>query len=259
MQIIVYVKEAVFTTAVRITKDGKLDDSGFAYEMNDWDRYAMEEALQIKESIGGSITAIAVGPKRTDRVLSTCLALGADQAIRIWDKKMVGSDYYAIAKVLSHAIQQMEYDLILTGSHDDEDICGAIAPTMAVMMEIQYSTILTEIDVEGDTAKIKRELEDGLEEVLKVSLPAIFTVQSGINLPRYPSLSGMMKAKKKPLVYMDIKSIGLSEADVGESGSKSAMIELFVPEAEATAEIIEGTPEQAASKTLQLLIDKGVL
>ena len=119
MNIVVLVKQSVFSTRLKITEENKLDETGVRYEFNDVDRYALEEALQIKEMLGGSVTAITAGPERADRLLKECLALGADKAVRIWDTLIEGADSYILSKVLSEAIKPLEYDLELILLEDE--------------------------------------------------------------------------------------------------------------------------------------------
>ena len=259
VKIIVYVKETAFGTHFNITQENKLSETGMSYQLNEWDRYAMEEALLIRDKFGGSVTAIALGQKRLDKVLRECLALGADRAIRIWDSEMSGSDSYAIAKVLHQTIRSMEYDLVLTGSQDDEDMCTSVAPALAQMLGIQYATLAIRIQLKGGKARVHRELEEGIEEIMEVDLPAVFTVQTGINLPRYTSFSGIKKAKKKELKRISLKDLGLSEMDVGKLGSKVTIDKLYIPEMVVTAKILDGTPGEIANKLLSELSERGAI
>lgn len=259
MDVIVYVRQSASSTSYKITEEGKISAKGMTYELNEWDKYAIEEALLIREKFGGSVTALAIGPERTDRVLRECLALGADRAIRFWDDEMPDADCHITANVLNKIMRQMNYDLILSGSQDDEDTSAHVIPAVAHELGIQHATIVTKIQIEDHKAKVQRELENDVEEILEIDLPAIFCVQSGINVPRYASMSGMMKAKKKELKFMGIESIGITKTDISDSAAKTILEEIYVPEVEQTAEILSGTIDEMTNKLLSVLIDKEVL
>jgi electron transfer flavoprotein beta subunit len=153
----------------------------------------------------------------------------------------------------------MDYDLILSGSQDDEDTSAHLIPAVAYKLRIQHATIVTKIQIEDHKATVQRELENDLEEILEIDLPAIFSVQSGINIPRYASMSGMMKAKKKELKFMDMESIGITKTDISDSAAKTILEEIYIPKVEQTAEILSGTIDEMTNQLLSVLIDKEVL
>jgi electron transfer flavoprotein beta subunit len=260
MNCIVCVKQVIDSTqSIKLTKEGSLYDEGMAYILNEWDNYALEEALLIKERSGGSVTAITVAPNRADAILKDCVAKGADKAVRIWDEAIEGSDYYALAKVLREVIMKMPYDLILVGMQAEDDGYALVDATIAQMLGIQHATAVTSIQLEEGKAKVHRELEEGLEEVLEVDLPAVFTVQTGINSPRYPSLKGIKRAMGQGVALMSLEDLDLSASEVGEPGSRTTVEEIYVPTVERLAEVLEGGPDQTVGKLLDILEEKGLI
>jgi electron transfer flavoprotein beta subunit len=201
VNIIVCIKRVPSTeTNVRVGSDGKaLEQSGVEYILSPFDEIALEEALRIKEKLGsGEVLVITVGPSEAATTLRTCLAMGADKAIHIKDADAYKRDPFSIASALASVIKTIPYNLILCGKQavdDDNSQTGAI---LARLLNIPFVSLITKLEIAGQQAKVQRELGNGYE-VLEVSLPAVLTAQKGLNEPRYPSLKGIMSAKKKPL------------------------------------------------------------
>ncbi|MEM3629724.1 MAG: electron transfer flavoprotein subunit beta/FixA family protein, partial [Candidatus Bathyarchaeia archaeon] len=216
MDIIVCVKHVPETAEaeLKIDASGKgIEKTGLVFDINEWDDYALEEAVRIKEKFGGTVTAITVGPEDADSTLRKCLARGADKAIRLTDPKFEGSDGYAIAKILHSVIKNMHFDLILTGMQAGDDGNAMVGPILAEMLGIPHATMVKKIELGAGTAKVNRELEGGMEELLEVKLPALFSVQTGINEPRYVSIMGIRKAMQKEIKVMSLADTGLTEND----------------------------------------------
>ena len=260
MDIIICVKQALDSTQdIRLTEEGRIYEKGLSYVLNDWDNYALEEALLTKEKLSGSLTAITVGPERADQVLKECLAKGADKAIRIWDRAIEGSDGHALAGILCEVIKRMKYDLILAGAQAEDDGCAHVGPAIAQILGIHHATMITKIRIQSGKTRVHRELEGGFEEVLEVDLPAVFTIQTGINKPRYPSLKGIKRAMKEEVKMMGLKDIGLCSDDVGEAGSATRVEQLYLPQIERFAEILEGEPDETAAALSHILKDRGYI
>ena len=262
MDIIVCVKHVPETAEaeIKINPDGKgVEESGLVFDVNEWDDYALEEAVQIKEKLGGTVTAVTVGPETADSTLRKCLARGADNAIRLTDPKFKGSDCYAIAKILSKAVKDLHFDLILTGAQAGDDGYAAMGPILAGLLGISHATMIKKIEFNNDTIRFNRELEGGLEEVGEVRLPTLLTIQTGINEPRYVSIMGIRKAMQKEMKVLGLADIGLSEDEVGESGSWVRIEKMYVPPMEKQAEFLKGSPEEIAAKVAEIIKARGLV
>jgi len=262
MDIIVCVKHVPETAEadVRIDSTGKgIEKTGLVFDINEWDDYAVEEAVRIKEKLGGTVTVITVGSEDADSTLRKCLARGADKAIRVTDPKLEGSDGYAIAKVLSKVIKDLPHDLILTGAQAGDDGYAVVGPALAQLLGIPHATLVKKIEFKNGTAVVNRELEGGLEEIVEVKLPAVLTIQTGINEPRYVSIMGIRKAMKKEIKVLSLADIGLSENEVGEAGSWIRIEKMYIPPVEKQAEFVKGSPEEVAAKIAELLKARGLV
>jgi len=262
LNIIVCVKHVPETAEaeIKIDSTGKaIEKAGLVFDINECDDYALEEAVRVKEKFGGSVIAVTVGPEDADSTLRKCLARGADKAIRLTDATFGGSDGYAIAKILHNAIKGLPFDLVLTGALAGDDGCTMVGPILAELLRIPHATMVKKIELGEGVAKVNRELEGGLEEAVEVELPAVLTVQTGINEPRYVSILGIRKAMKKEIKVLGLADIGLSENDVGEAGSWIKIESMFVPPVEKQAEFIKGTPEEIAAKIVEIIKSRGLI
>jgi electron transfer flavoprotein beta subunit len=262
LEVIVCVKHVPETAEAELKIDASgrgIDKTGLVYDINEWDDYALEEAVRLKEKFGGTVTAITVGSEESDATLRKCLARGADKAIRLTDQKFEGSDAYATAKILYSAIKNLPFDIILTGAQAGDDGSSIVGPVLAEMLGVPHSTMVKKIDVKDGKAVVNRELEGGWEEQLEVKLPALFAVQTGINEPRYVSIMGIRKAMQREVKVMGLADIGLSENEVGEAGSWLRIENLYVPPVEKQAEFLTGKPEEIAAKIVELLKSKGLI
>jgi len=222
LDIIVCVKHVPETAEAEIKIDatGKaIEKTGLVFDINEWDDYALEEAVRIKERLGGTVTAITVGTEDADGTLRKCLARGADKAIRLSDARFEGSDSYATAKILHSAIKGLPFDLILAGALAGDDGYTMVGPILAEMLGVSHATMVKKIELGDGAAQVNRELEGGLEEIVEVRLPSVLSVQTGINEPRYVSILGIRKAMKEEIKTLSLADIDLSENDVGEAGS----------------------------------------
>lgn len=262
MDIIVCVKHVPDTAEaeLKIDASGKaIEKTGLVFDINEWDDYALEEAVRIKEKLGGTVTAITVGPQDSESTLRKCLARGADKAIRLTDPKFEGSDGYAISKILYSVIKNLNFDLILTGMQTSDDGNAMVGPILAEILGIPHVTMVKKIELATTTAKVNRELEGGLEEQLEIKLPALISVQTGINEPRYVSIMAIRKAMQKEIKVMNLADIGLSENEVGEMGSWLKVEKMYIPPVEKQAEFIKGTPDEVATKIVEILKARGLI
>jgi len=262
MDIVVCVKRVPETTEVDVVidKSGRdIDKSGLVFDLNEWDRYAVEEAILLKEKQGGKVTVLTIGEEKSYESLQKCLAMGADDAIRLTDSAFNGSDGSATAKVLAEAIRKMDYDLILTGAQAEDDGYGQVGVVLAELLGIPHAALVNRIEVQDKKVKVHRELEGGLEEVFEILLPAVLTIQTGINEPRYVSLLGIRKAAKKEIKVLGASDLRLKVEEVGLSGSDIRLEKIFLPQVGEGAEILEGKPDEIALKVFDLVKDKGGL
>ncbi len=262
MDIIVCVKHVPETAEaeLKIDASGKtIERTGLVYDINEWDDYALEEAIRIKEKQGGTVTAITIGAEDSDSTLRKCLARGADKAIRLTDAKFEGSDGYAIAKILHSTIKTLHFDLILTGMQAGDDGNAVVGPILAQFLNVPHATMIKKIELGTAAAKVNRELEGGLEEQLEIKLPAVLSIQTGINEPRYVSIMGIRKAMQKEIKVMGLAETGLTEADVGPAGSWFTTKKLYVPPVEKQAEFLKGTPDEIAAKIAETIKARGLI
>lgn len=262
MDILVCVKHVPETAEaeIKISPNGKtIEKSGLVFDINEWDDYALEEAVRIKEKLGGTVTVITVGSEDSDSTLRKCLARGADKAIRVTDPKLEGSDSYAIAKTLHKVVKTLPFNIILTGALADDGGYTSTGPMLAELLEIPHATMIKKVELSVDTAKVNRELEGGLEEVVDVKLPAVLTIQTGINEPRYVSIMGIRKAMQKEIKAFSLAEIGLNESEAGELGSWIRIDKMYVPPAEKQANFLKGTPDEVAAKIAEILKAKGLV
>lgn len=262
MEILVCIKRVPETAEaeLKIGPTGKeIVRENLVFDTNESDNYALEEALLLKEKSGGSITLISVGPQEADEVIRMGLAKGADRAIRITDAKLAGSDGYATARTIAQAVGDLKYDIILCGCIASDDGFSQVGPTLAEILGIPHAVYVTKLLVNGNVAKVHRELEGGLIEVLEIKLPAVLALQTGINEPRYASMIGIKRAGSKEVKVFDCSGIGLSENDTGEPGSPTSVERLYVPPKTRQAEIIKGNADEVTAKLAQIIKEKGVL
>jgi len=262
MDIIVCVKHVPETAEaeIKIASSGKsIEKSSLVFDINECDDYALEEALRIREKFGGTVIAITVGPEDADNTLRKCLARGADKAIRLTDTKFEDSDSYAVAKILHKVIRDMPFNIILTGALADDDGYTAVGPILAELLGIPHVTMVKKIELKANIAKVNRELEGGLDEIVEVMLPAVLTVQTGINEPRYVSVMSIRKAMQKETKVLGLADIGLDENEVDEAASWIKIEKMYLPSVEKQTQFLKGSPEEVAAKIAEILKAKGLL
>ena len=257
MNILVCLKQVPDTESqIKIAPDGKaIMTDNIKWVMNPYDEYAVEEALRIKEKFGGEVTIIGVGPKRVTEAIRTALAMGADKGILVDDPALTGTDSLGTARVLTAVIKDLEYDMILCGKQGVDDDYAVVGSNLAELLGISQVSVVVKLEVSEDGSMVKAHKEvEGGTFVVEATLPALITAQKGLNEPRYASLPGIMKAKKKPLDVKTIADLGIDASEVGESGAKIKIIQITPPEGRAAGKIVEGeTAEEQAAKLASLL------
>lgn len=257
MNIVVCVKRVPLTQEVdlEIRKDKKdVEKEVLAYVLNDWDNYAVEEAVSLSERFGGTVTAVTVGDEDDEEILRRALAMGAERAIRI-DPGEIDLDPFVISRLLEEAIKDLDYDLVLTGVQADDDNYGMVGVMLAERLGLPHAAVVTAIEPEDNKASIRVELEGGVEEISRIRLPALLTIQTGINEPRYVSIMGIRKARKKQLDVINAQDLNLSQDDLSV---RTIVEELFLPPEAEGAEILEGDPSTIAETILRIVKEKGV-
>ncbi len=225
-------------------------ETDLSFEINEPDVYALEEGLRLKEKHGGEVVVATLGPERATQALKEALAKGADRALHLSDPALQNLDAYATARALAAAVQQEKPDLALTGLQADDDGFGQTGVLMAEILDWPHSTIIMEIQAGEKTLKVKRELEGGYFQWIEVPLPAILTIQSGINKPRYATLKGILAAKNKPLQKLSLKDLGLPAEAVSP---RQRISKVYVPQKSGRVEFLEGTAREVARSLVEKL------
>jgi electron transfer flavoprotein beta subunit len=228
----------------------RLDDSktwireqDATFEMNEPDAYALEEGLRLKEKHGGEVVVCSVGPARVAQVLREALARGADRAIHV-QSDATGTDAFVVASVLAGAMKDEQFDLVLTGLQSDDQGFGQTGVVLAETLGLPHATIIMDVQAAPPAVRVKRELEGGWFQWVSMPLPAVLTIQSGINQLRYATLKGIMAAKKK-----EIKAITPAAA----AAPKTTIAALYVPEKTKKTQLIDGAPAAAAKELIRRL------
>ncbi len=215
-----------------------------AFEMNEPDAYALEEGLRLKERAGGEVVVCSAGPARVSQVLREALARGADRAIHVEDDRLAAADAFVVADALAEAMRDEKFDLILTGLQSDDQGFAQTGVILAQRLGMPHATIIMEVQVADGGLKVKRELEGGWFQWINLPLPAVLTIQSGINTLRYATLKGIMAAKKK-----EIRKAPAPAALVG----KQQIVKLYVPQKQKHTEMLTGAPAEVAKQLVKKL------
>lgn len=249
MNIVACVKQVPDTEAqIRVKPDGSgIDDSGIKWVMNPYDEYGVEEALKMKEKFGGDVTIVSVGPARVVESIRTAMAMGADKGIQIDDPALNNADAYTTAAALAAAIKGIPHDVIFCGQRAIDDDSGQVGSILAELLDLPQLTVVTKVDVDGKTVKVVKPIE-GAQLVIESTLPAVITAQKGLNEPRYASLPGVMKAKKKPLDVKNAAALGIS------TDPKAKVAKTTAPPSRSPGKIIDGAdPAAKAAQVAKLL------
>ncbi|WP_144906124.1 electron transfer flavoprotein subunit beta/FixA family protein [Halobellus captivus] len=261
MKILVTVKEVAEVYDDFEISGLEVAESSLNYTLNEWDNYAIEEAVSFAESNDDvEVVVVSIGPQRCEETIRMALAKGADRAIRVWDDRLTEQSLVSPnvkATILAAVAREEDPDIVLTGVQASDDGFGATGVALAEELGYEWAAVVNALDIGSDSsvASVHRELEGGIEEFVDIELPAVFTIQTGINEPRYASMRGIRRAQGQPLNVKDLTDLGLSESDLDSSIHLLSMNE---PESESEVRFLEGTPEETATELSGVLQELGV-
>jgi electron transfer flavoprotein beta subunit len=260
MEILVCVKRVPDTAEneIAVNKAGTdIDRDDLVYSVNEWDNYAVEEAIQIRDKVGGSVTVVSVGDDEAEEVVRREMAMGADNGLLLCDDAFKGSDGKALAAILKAAVEKGKYDLILTGAQAD-DGAGQVGGMLAAMLDWPYASLVNLVEILDDKKiKVGREIAGGNQEMNEIDLPCVLSIQTGINEPRYVGIRGIRKVASVEIPVKGAADLGLAADAVGQTGAKVNRLDYFVPELGEGAEMLEGSTEEIIEKLIEILKAKG--
>ena len=247
MNIYVLLKRTFDTEEKIVIKNGELQEDNAEYIVNPYDEYAVEESILLRDAHGGTVTVVSVGEEDTEKQLRTAIAMGADEAVLIEDEDVTDGDASTTATILAKYLKDKNPTIILAGNMAIDGGSGQVGPLVAELLNINVVTTVTKLEINGDVATIERDVEGDMEK-LEVALPLVVTCQQGLNEPRYPSLPGIMKAKKKPLNALDLDDLDLHNLE-----GTTKVNEVILPEAKAAGRILEGEIPQQVTELVSIL------
>ena len=262
MDILVCVKRVPDTSENEIELNGAGNDingDDLVYSVNEWDNYAVEEALQIAAKVGGTVSVVTVGSDEDEEVLRREMAMGASHGILLSDHAFGGSDGRSIAEILKAFAQKNHYDLILTGVQAD-DGAAQIGGMLAAMLDYPFASLVNAIEVlDGSKLKISREIEGGSREVSEIDLPCVLSIQTGINEPRYVGMRGIRQVASIPIPTMGTAELGIDPARVGKTAARVQRTDYFIPAAGKGAQMLQGKQDEIIDQLIDLVVAKGGL
>ncbi len=259
MKTLVLVKQVPNTDSpFRINSAGTwVDESNLTYGLNNYDRYALEETLRLKDAGKATeVVALTVGPERAASALRTCLATGADRAVHIKDDALAAADPLSVARVIVAAIKDEGFSLILCGLQADDDNYMQIGPFVARLLDRPCATAAMSLELREGTMRVERELENNRLQIVDLTLPAVVTVQTGINEPRYASLKGIMAAKKKEIKVLALADLKLSASEIAASEGRFRTVRLATPPKGKGAEMLAGPADAIAKELVKRIKEK---
>ncbi|HTG00939.1 MAG TPA: electron transfer flavoprotein subunit beta/FixA family protein [Nitrospirota bacterium] len=261
MHIIVLVKQVPDTSEVKINREtNTLIRDGVPSIINPFDRYAIEEALRLREKHGGKVTALTMGPPQAAEALKEAVSLGVDDVVLLSDRSFAGADTWATSYALSQGIRKIgAYDLIIAGKQAIDGDTAQVGPETADMLGIPFVAYIKKIEgISGTTMIAERMMDEGYD-IVETSLPALITVVKEINEPRVPSLKGKMKAKSLKLEPWSAKDVGAEEAKCGLKGSPTKVVKIFPPAPRGQREMLAGTLEEQIATVVKKLKDQSLI
>jgi electron transfer flavoprotein alpha/beta subunit len=261
MNIIVLVKQVPDTSEVKINREtNTLIRDGVPSIINPYDRYAIEEALRLREKHGGKVTAVTMGPPQAAEALKEAVSLGVDDVVLLSDRAFAGADTWATSYALSQGIRKVgEYDLVIAGKQAIDGDTAQVGPETADMLGIPFVAYIRKIEqVEGRKMIAERLMDEGYD-VVETSLPALITVVKEINEPRVPSLKGKMKAKNLKVTAWTAKDIGADEGKIGLKGSPTQVVRIFPPAPRGQREILCGSIEDQVATVAKKLKEQSLI
>jgi electron transfer flavoprotein beta subunit len=233
-----------------------IQDANLKFEINAYDSFALELALRLKDAGSAEVVVASIGPERVVQSLRTALGMGADRAVQIWDPALASADSLGLAKALAAYARPESFDLVLTGLMSDDANHSLTGPMLAELLDLPSATAVVKAELREGTLEVERELEGGALAALALPLPALLTVQTGINEVRYASLKGIMAAKKKPLDKKSLADLGLAAAALAP---KVAIEKLYAPPKGKGAELLRGSPQEQAQRFAAKVKELGLL
>jgi electron transfer flavoprotein beta subunit len=260
MNIVVCLKQVPGTTEVKIDpQTNTLIRQGIENIINPFDTYALEEGVRLKEKHSGKVTVITMGPPQADSALREAVSLGADEAVLLSDRAFAGADTWATAYTLSRAITKInDYDVIICGRQTIDGDTGQVGPELAEMLDIPFVAYVSNIEeIKDKYLRVRRMVEEG-HEVIETTTPAVITVAKEINVPRLPSLRGIMKSKSAKIETWGVNELGVNPSMVGLAGSSTQVIKIFFPHRVHQAELLTGNLEQQVETLVDRLKKAGL-
>ncbi|MFC4542744.1 electron transfer flavoprotein subunit beta/FixA family protein [Halosolutus amylolyticus] len=261
MKILVTVKEVATVEDEFEIEGTEIADQYLGADLNEWDDYAIEEAVQLQEDgIADEVVTVTIGPEDCEQTIRQALAKGADRAVRVWDDALEDVDLLDVGaktEILRAVVEEEDPDLVLTGVQAGDDSFAATGVSLAEDLDFEWGAVVNHLehDFDDDTASVRRELEGGVEELTEIELPAVLTIQTGINEPRYASLRGIRQAQRKELDVQSLADLGVDESAIE---SELELTDMYEPESESDVTVWEGSAEDTASELGELLREKGV-
>lgn len=252
MDILVCLKQT-FDTEEQVTiENGEISEDGVEFVINPYDEYAVEEAIRLKQEHSGEITVLTIGPERAEQALRTAMAMGVDKGV-ILDTEDLDEeiDEHSVARLLAAMIEEedLKYDIILCGYMAVDDGSAQVGPRLAELLDIPHISTITKLDIKDEKVIVEKDVEGDIEHI-ESKLPILVTAQQGLNDPRYPSLPGIMKAKKKPLSRLDFDDLDLDEEEIQ---AKTETLEVFLPPKKQAGTILQGDIKNQTRELVQLL------
>jgi electron transfer flavoprotein beta subunit len=262
MEILVCAKRVPDTSENEIQLDSAGDDierDDLVYSVNEFDNYAVEEAIQIVARVGGKVTVVTVGGEDDEEILRRELAMGANQASLLSDEAFEGSDSQGIAAVLQAFVRKGTYDLILTGAQADAG-GGQVGGMLAAMLDYPFASLVTSIEVlDGKKLKVGREIAGGNKEMNEIDLPCVLSIQTGINQPRYVGMRGIRQVASVKIPTLGASELGVDPGSVGQAAAREQRVDYFVPVLGKGAEILKGSQEEVIDRLIEMMKAKGGL
>ena len=249
MKIVVCIKQVPSRDSVLRVDASRawIQEADLSYEINEPDAYALEEALQLKEKHAGEVVVLCAGPARAAQTIREALAKGADRALHIEEENLGAFDPLSLARLMAGALAAEKPDLVLTGLQSDDLGYGQTGVILAEVLGLPHATIIMQVEKQDGTIRVKRELEDGWFQHVEMPLPALLTIQSGINKLRYATLMGIKRAKTKEVKRLTAAELGVKpEAAI-------RFTRVYLPEKSKHTQILEGSPKEAAAKLVEKL------
>ena len=258
MNIVVCIKETPsITAAKRFTADMRLERRKEDAEINPFDEYAIEEGLRQQEKHGGEVIALSMGPATATDNIRKALAIGADRGVLVTDPALEGSDAIGTARVLAAALKKLGFDLVLFGSAAADSYGGVVPAAVAEFLGQPLLSFASKLDIADGKARIERAAETGYQ-IAEAALPALVSVIQTINMPRYPSMKGIMGAKKKPIDTFSLADLGVDAAQVGVAGAREKATGSSPVDTQRKGEIVTGN-DGAADRIVAFLVEQKVL